>query len=444
MIIKKYDNYSEKCFNSNIYQLWRIMMKRKHSLIFHQVVLIALLTGLYQSDSSFCDEIFVYKTDASNNFTHVAVENNNSIWFGAGATVFRLNNFVSQSIRITEYTEGKLYGISSGQKGIYFAYENFLSLFSGNTGVDYIFPNDFLTDNRNTASIITMEDGSVLYGCDQGLLHYNGDSYKIIKGPSNPDILYYPFDIVKAPDGSIWLSRLAKITHITEDLKYFEDFNPPAEIAQAFRSIAVDNNSSIWIGTDRSGLIIRYMDNEWDVKYRFPNDEYILDIKIDSNNILWAGTQYSGLLRYDGISWKSYTTADGLPSNQINEIAVAPDNTKWIATPDGLASLIDKPVKVNQKVRPQSLVITSTYPNPFNACTTITFVLPLSSKASLSIYSLSGQKIRTLFYGSLIAGTHSILWDGLDDYGKVVSSGVYFSKLDMGKKIAIGKMLLLK
>ncbi|MHB9027978.1 MAG: FlgD immunoglobulin-like domain containing protein [Candidatus Latescibacterota bacterium] len=55
-----------------------------------------------------------------------------------------------------------------------------------------------------------------------------------------------------------------------------------------------------------------------------------------------------------------------------------------------------------------------------------------------------GGKVRTLFSGPMSAGGHTVTWDGRDDSGKPVASGVYISRLVAGERIASGKMVLLK
>jgi hypothetical protein len=90
-------------------------------------------------------------------------------------------------------------------------------------------------------------------------------------------------------------------------------------------------------------------------------------------------------------------------------------------------------------------VIEGNYPNPFNPSTTISFSLPASSSVSLSVYNLKGQLVRTLLSNTdLSSGKHSVIWDGLDNHGRSVSSGVYFCRLSSGSSHAIRKMLLAK
>jgi hypothetical protein len=84
------------------------------------------------------------------------------------------------------------------------------------------------------------------------------------------------------------------------------------------------------------------------------------------------------------------------------------------------------------------------YPNPFNPTTTISFSLKEREMVTLSIYNLKGQKIRTLESTELESGQHSIIWNGDDQNGNVVSSGIYFYKLDTDSYSATKKMVMMK
>ena len=76
---------------------------------------------------------------------------------------------------------------------------------------------------------------------------------------------------------------------------------------------------------------------------------------------------------------------------------------------------------------PDSYTLYQNFPNPFNAITTIRFALPEESMITLKIFDILGREIKTLVSGVICGpGTHFILWDGNDNFGKNVSTGVYF------------------
>lgn len=92
-----------------------------------------------------------------------------------------------------------------------------------------------------------------------------------------------------------------------------------------------------------------------------------------------------------------------------------------------------------------SVVCLNNYPNPFNPTTTINFFLQQDSHIDLSIFNVKGQKIRTLVKSQIPKGMQSILWNGKDENGNFVGTGIYFYKLNVnGKLIETNKCLLIK
>ncbi|MGH1363320.1 MAG: FlgD immunoglobulin-like domain containing protein [Calditrichia bacterium] len=91
-----------------------------------------------------------------------------------------------------------------------------------------------------------------------------------------------------------------------------------------------------------------------------------------------------------------------------------------------------------------STSIIGNYPNPFNPSTTIRFALAERSDISLIIYNALGQKVNILVEESVEAGEYSISWNGTDDSGQRVASGIYFLRLEAGNIIQTRKMLMIE
>jgi hypothetical protein len=88
--------------------------------------------------------------------------------------------------------------------------------------------------------------------------------------------------------------------------------------------------------------------------------------------------------------------------------------------------------------------LSQNYPNPFNPTTTIDYSLRDRSQVTLKIYNVAGQLIRTLVNDAKTAGAHTISWDGRNNAGQTVSSGVYFYRLQAKEFVQTRKMVLLK
>lgn len=83
-------------------------------------------------------------------------------------------------------------------------------------------------------------------------------------------------------------------------------------------------------------------------------------------------------------------------------------------------------------------------PNPFNPVTSIAFSLPEDAAAELAVYDISGRKVATLVDARVTAGPHEVVWDGTNDAGEPVASGVYFSRVNALGEEHSAKMVLLK
>jgi hypothetical protein len=90
------------------------------------------------------------------------------------------------------------------------------------------------------------------------------------------------------------------------------------------------------------------------------------------------------------------------------------------------------------------LSVSQNYPNPFNPTTTIKFNLPSSMNVEVSVFNILGQKVRTLAKDRFDAGVNSLVWNGDDNSGKSVSSGIYFYKVEAGSSSVTKKMVLMK
>ena len=99
----------------------------------------------------------------------------------------------------------------------------------------------------------------------------------------------------------------------------------------------------------------------------------------------------------------------------------------------------------NPQPHRSSFRLQQNYPNPFNSSTQITFELSSAGEVSLQVYNLIGQKVRTLVNGRKLVGTHRVKWNGRDDLGQPVASGVYIYRLSAGEHfVQSRKMLLLR
>jgi hypothetical protein len=103
----------------------------------------------------------------------------------------------------------------------------------------------------------------------------------------------------------------------------------------------------------------------------------------------------------------------------------------------------DLQTTVTVKVAPSAFALHPAYPNPFNPYTNMSFSLPNAAAYKLNVYNVAGQLVRS-YDGMGVAGLNVITWDGKDNAGSDVSSGVYFFTVMAGPHKATAKMVLMK
>lgn len=142
---------------------------------------------------------------------------------------------------------------------------------------------------------------------------------------------------------------------------------------------------------------------------------------------------------YTDTSWAS------LPVN-IYQFALTSEHTNGVESVPSFSQALYKTLTpAEPEILPSISQLHDNYPNPFNPTTTISFSTTENTKnTELSIYNLKGQKVKQLLSDQLPAGQHSVVWNGTDESGTEVASGLYFYKMKAGKYTNIKKMLLLK
>ena len=128
---------------------------------------------------------------------------------------------------------------------------------------------------------------------------------------------------------------------------------------------------------------------------------------------------------------KALESAIDLKSNSTYDFACACDeNGRDFIIVTGPPSYTQQAMN-DYNVVPAEYKLSQNFPNPFNAVTTLRFSLPEESSVSIAVYDLLGQKITTLSERvRYVAGNHAIIWDGRDQNGKLMSTGVYFYRME--------------
>lgn len=105
---------------------------------------------------------------------------------------------------------------------------------------------------------------------------------------------------------------------------------------------------------------------------------------------------------------------------------------------------IEPSVNIVEENIPTEYSLQNAYPNPFNPSTNIRYGLPEQAKVQLYIYDIFGRRINTLVDDQQQAGWYTVRWNGLNQFGHSVSTGVYFFRIQAGTFVEVKKMVYMK
>ena len=186
---------------------------------------------------------------------------------------------------------------------------------------------------------------------------------------------------------------------------------------------------------------LRVSDLSGDVTYALLNAPASVSIEQDSIVTLAAAHTQTYRSSYFQV------TATGQAGLQDTMWYHVVDTTRTVSPELGLQSVLGgDPVSVRRDdaARPGAAALLPNVPNPFNPTTMVRFALPEDGEVHLAVYDVLGRRVRVLTHGRLSGGAHSVAWDGRDDSGAAVGSGVYLARLTTSGGTSVRKMLLVR
>ncbi len=150
----------------------------------------------------------------------------------------------------------------------------------------------------------------------------------------------------------------------------------------------------------------------------------------------------AGSFHYAG-KWYEFFTGDSITvSNTEAKIVLQPGEYRLYTS-----SKIENPYVGTEDTEynyVSSYDLLQNYPNPFNPTTTIRYQIPENGLVSLKVYNLLGQEVKTLVSEEKTRGSYEVKWNGDNNFGSRVASGIYFYRIESGKFIKTNKMIMLK
>lgn len=293
--------------------------------------------------------------------------------------------------------------------------------------------------------------GATWFEINDGYPSDSSSVHTIAIDPSNSNIIYlgtykwdifhnqgYGIGVFKSTDGgNSWIEKNQGLTTLN------------------IHTLAIDpfNTSTVYAGT-HIGLFKTTDGGElWSKINNGPVGLEVTSIAFhpSNSNIICVGTEQAGVFLSNdgGENWSIVN--QGLTALDVGDLAFdATGGLIYAAVRGGgvfrgsyITTSIEEDSLIVSNV-PQLYSLNQNYPNPFNSITRIHYQLPLASSVEFVIYNTLGQKIRTLVTIYQNAGFHYVQWNGRNDTGIQVSSGLYLYRLKAGNFMQTKKMLLMR
>lgn len=144
------------------------------------------------------------------------------------------------------------------------------------------------------------------------------------------------------------------------------------------------------------------------------------------------------------LTWDSVLPLDIVPNSSLELNLVMTKHEPPDVRIGYTVELQRRPTNVESNQLPSSYNLHQNYPNPFNPRTTIRYSLPEKKLVRIKIYDILGREVRVLVNETKSAGEHQAIWDGRDNIGKVIASGVYFYRIETDAFRKTSKMLFIQ
>lgn len=184
-------------------------------------------------------------------------------------------------------------------------------------------------------------------------------------------------------------------------------------------------------------------------------DQFFVNIILYNDNmpIAFGSAGLPAVSSYTQFNVQFEYASTDVPDNCYIQFAVADSSDENVAAHLGSSFLLDDvelsgevptSIKAVAKSIPDEFNVSQNYPNPFNPSTSIKYSLPEAVKVNAAVYDISGQKIADLIDENQNAGSYEISWDGKNNSGIPVVSGIYLFRIEAGNYSRTMKMTLLK
>ena len=236
-------------------------------------------------------------------------------------------------------------------------------------------------------------------------------------------LLYSDWEISLRVEGENYFDHTGRIGRKENALDYKDGFDTPAlPTSTNYVGLQIDVDGNEEFGHSADFRSNDDFNGTWDIQ---------LSAKGDPGPIYFSGSFLNKVPRDLTIAAFDIQKREVIEQFMVTGLTIE----ERLTTPYDIKLVIGDAGYVQSSIQeiladiPEQFSLSQNYPNPFNPTTKIDFALARTGDVTIVVYNLIGQKVKTLVSESLHYGYHGITWNGLDDFGRAVPSGVYFSEL---------------
>lgn len=274
----------------------------------------------------------------------------------------------------------------------------------------------------------------------------SGDSWVRV---SNTFASQFVFGIAVDSSDHIYAgTRLGKIYKSTDHGNNWQLITNGLTADKTVVSLAVAPDGNVYAGTVEDGVFrSTNAGQSWQAVNNGIADKNIRFITSNHKNELFASIFYGGLY-YSNDSANSWMDISrGLETTEVSSIIFDKEGYLYLATIESMFRSTDSAItSINlpdSRNDPLSFSLMQNYPNPFNPATTIGYYLPKTTIVTLKIYDVLGREIKTLVNEKQTGGFKTVVWDGRDNTGVEMASGIYIYWLQADLKLRKAKKMIL-
>jgi hypothetical protein len=310
------------------------------------------------------------------------------------------------------------------------------------------------------------DSGKVWAGTKRGLVTFDGANWNVYNSTNSIMPMDFVTAITQDQTGKMWFASAGYYNYDKYGLLTMDGSGAGTVYNTATSDLSDDfitclltaPDGNLWMGTYGGGLVKFNGTNTWTIYQAassgLPGD-IVRALALDSLGNIWVGTS-NGLASFNGVGlWTAYDMANsGMLVNSVTALAVDPQGNKWIGTEGGgvtvcnaCPDLVTGLEQGNRGIlsQPQDLTLGRSFPNPFKPFTRMSFSLRREAAVNISVYNMSGQLVSILIDHRLKAGSHSVIWKGVNGKGGMLPSGIYFYRITLNNRTAgVRRLVLLK